>query len=244
MAKKLTEWIESDVQPLRDLPVSELSQLHFFRDPCRPACSDTAYFFAPADGVILYQETVDPGDPIVDVKGRPYSLREALRDPGYDERSLVIGIFMTFYDVHVNRIPFAGRLSYRLVDPIDTYNRPMLEIERCLVEDLKVSLEAADYLHVNQRMVNRVDAPDLGQSYYILQVADYDVDSITPFDLKQNQPHDQGHRFSQIRYGSQVDLIVPLSPRFEFLPTQSVGWHVEAGLDTLVAIKERAGATR
>jgi phosphatidylserine decarboxylase len=239
MAKSLNEWIETDVQALRDLPMSDLSQLHFFRDPCRPVCSDTAFFFAPADGIILYQKEADPAEPIVDIKGRPYSLQEALRDTSFERRSLVIGIFMTFYDVHVNRIPYPGRLSYRLVDPIDTYNRPMLEIERCLVEDLKVSLEEADYLHTNERMVNRVDAPDLGQSYYILQVADYDVDSITPFELKQNQPHDQGHRFSQIRYGSQVDLIVPLSPRFDFLTTQPIGWHVEAGLDPVIAIKEK-----
>jgi len=88
-------------------------------------------------------------------------------------------------------------------------------------------------------MVNRVDSIELGMPYYILQIADYDVDCVIPFELKQNQPFDQGERFSQIRYGSQVDLVIPLSPRFQFTPTQSEHMHVEGGVDTLVRISPR-----
>ena len=73
----------------------------------------------------------------------------------------------------------------------------------------------------------------------MLQIADYDVDSITPFCLKQNQPCHQGQRFSQIRFGSQVDLVIPLSGQWSFRPTQSVLAHVEAGVDTLVAVHEK-----
>ncbi len=236
MAKTLNEWLETDVDEVKDRPVSWLSQHHFFRDPSRPSYSDTSFFFSPADGIILYQRIVEPDDPILDIKGRPYSLRDAMRDDEYDRTSLVIGIFMTFYDVHVNRIPYPGRLSYRLVDPIDTYNHPMLELEQAMLERLRLPLEHAAYLHHNQRVVNRVDSPYLEDPYYILQIADYDVDSITPFELKQNQPAEQGQRFSQIRYGSQVDLVVPVSPSYDLTTTQQTGSHVEAGLDTLIAI--------
>jgi phosphatidylserine decarboxylase len=62
-----------------------------------------------------------------------------------------------------------------------------------------------------------------------------------PFELRQNQPVAQGSRFSQIRYGSQVDLIVPLSSRWDFAPIQSTHSHVEAGIDPLVEVKERDG---
>jgi len=239
MSKSLQEWVETDVQPYRGRPLTWLSQYHFFRDPSRPAYLDTSYFFSPADGIILYQKIVAPDEAIVDIKGKSYSLRDAMRDSSYDRTSLVIGIFMTFFDVHVNRIPFPGRLSYKLLDPIDTYNHPMLEVERGILDELRVSLSEARYLHCNQRVLNRVDSIQLGQAYYILQIADYDVDSITPFELKQNQPYNQGCRFSQVRYGSQVDLIVPLSPLYEFVPTQPIGCHVEAGVDTLIAIRER-----
>ena len=48
---------------------------------------------------------------------------------------------------------------------------------------------------------------------------------------------DQNERFSQIRYGSQVDLIIPLdgSTGFELLLEE--GNHVEAGVDPLLKIK-------
>jgi phosphatidylserine decarboxylase len=146
---------------------------------------------------------------------------------------------MTFYDVHVNRIPYPGRLSYKELDPIDTHNYPMLDVEKNLIDDIRINTNEFDYLHNNQRMLNRVFAPDLKQHYYILQVADYDVDSITPFSLKQNQPCAQNQRFSQIRYGSQVDLIVPVSHRFEFIPLIEAGLHVEAGIDTLIRVHDK-----
>jgi phosphatidylserine decarboxylase len=236
MAKKLAEWIRAEVDPLRDKSLSWLSQYHFFRDPARTAFVDPRLFFAPADGVLLYQRTVGPAEAIVDVKGSSYSVQDAIRDPGYDKTSLVIGIFMTFFDVHVNRVPYSGFLSYREFDPLDTENHPMLEVEQHLMDDLRVSHDEAGYLHHNQRVVNRIAVPGLRLSYYVLQVADYDVDSITPFTLKQNQPCHQGERFSQIRYGSQVDLILPLTPPYEFTPLQSPHDHVEAGVDPLVAI--------
>jgi phosphatidylserine decarboxylase len=239
MAKTLEEWIESDVRPFQERSISWLSQYHFFRDPVRSTFVDPRYFFAPADGVIIYQRTIGPDESLIDIKGRSYSLRDALQNPTYDKVSLVIGTFMTFFDVHVNRVPYSGRLLYRELEPIDTLNRPMLDMEKGILENLRISLDRAEYLHHNQRVVNRVDMPQLGQSYYMLQIADYDVDSITPFELKQNQPCLQGQRFSQIRYGSQVDLIIPLSDRFDFVPMQNTGIHVESGLDPLVRIRDR-----
>jgi phosphatidylserine decarboxylase len=237
MAESLAEWVADEVDPYRDKSIAWLSQYHFFRDPFRPTFSDTSYFFSPADGIIIYQSEVEPDEPIVDVKGRRYSVRDVLRDPGYDRPSLVIGIFMTFFDVHVNRVPFPGRLCYRLSDPIDTLNYPMLDIEQGLLDDLRISLGTASYLHNNQRMVNRIDSLQLPGSYYLVQIADYDVDSITPFELRQHQPVQQGQRFSTIRYGSQVELVIPLAEHYELVPLQAIGDHVDAGIDALVEIR-------
>lgn len=237
MVQTLEDWVNSDVRLYEKAPLPWLSQYHFFRDPTRPGYTDPGYFFSPADGVVLYQKTVKPDDEFIDIKGAGYALRDALRDPYYDKPSLVIGIFMTFFDVHVNRIPFSGTLSYRLAEPIDTFNHPMLDVEKDLCEALRIDLNKATYLHSNQRMINRVDAPTLGQEYYILQIADYDVDCITPFDVRQNQPQQQGSRFSQIRYGSQVELIIPLSERHDFVPMQPTSCHVQAGIDPLVRIQ-------
>ncbi|GHE27270.1 phosphatidylserine decarboxylase [Streptosporangium violaceochromogenes] len=239
MAVPLEDWVDSEVRGVYDKPLSWLSETYFFRDPARPCYSDPACFFSPADGVILYQEKAHPRDGLFDIKGKGYSLCDALGDPFYDRPSLVIGIFMTFFDVHVNRVPYSGRLSYRRREPLSTHNHPMLEMEERLLKDLRIDLWPAEYLRYNQRVVNHVHVPALGQDYYILQVADYDVDKITPFELRQSRPVRQGARFSQIRYGSQVDLIIPLSDRFAFEPIQPVGHHVEAAVDPLVRIRDR-----
>jgi phosphatidylserine decarboxylase len=237
MAKSLRDWVTSDVNPLRGRPLPWLSQYHFFRDPSRPAYNNTSYFFSPADGILLYQQTVSPEEAILDVKGKSYAARDILRDNSFDQDSLVIGIFMTFFDVHVNRIPYPGRLSYRFAECLDSFNHPMLSVEEELLEDLRVSLRDASYLHLNQRVINRIDSAQLPGSFYVVQIADYDVDSVTPFELRQHQPCSQGERFSQIRYGSQVELLIPLSERYELVPLQPVGFHVEAGVDPLVEVR-------
>jgi phosphatidylserine decarboxylase len=242
VAKTLHEWLETDVAPVREKPMRWLAETYFLRDPARPTYSDPRYFFPPADGVVLYAKTVPPAAPIVEIKGRPYSLREALQDPHFAQECLVVGIFMTFYDVHVNRMPYAGRLCYRELDPIDTCNHPMLDVEHALLAEIVPYTAGAGYLFNNQRLVNRVFSIELGQHYYVLQVADYDVDSIMPFRLKQNQAFAQNQRFSQIRYGSQVDLIIPCSPRWRFTPLLGTGMHVEAGMDPLVAISDAGNA--
>jgi phosphatidylserine decarboxylase len=244
VAKSLDEWITTDVAEVRDKPLGWLSQEFFFRDPSRPIFSDSEFFFSPADGIILYQNFVEPGDPIVEIKGESYSLRDAMQDPSYDAKSLVIGIFMSFYDVHVNRVPYAGRISYKELEPIDTYNYPMLAIEKGLVEELRIDTDSATYLHNNQRVLNRIYSTALRQHYYIVQIADYDVDCIVPFHIKQNQPFGQNQRFSQIRYGSQVDLIIPLSEAYRFVPIQQAAVHVEAGIDPLVRVEQRPRITK
>lgn len=242
MAKSLKEWVETDVARVKDESLKWLSEENFFRDPSRAAFSDTDYMFSPADGIIVYQQEVRPADCIVDIKGEAYSLRGAMQDDAFDEPCLVIGIFMTMYDVHINRLPYPGQLSYKLLEPIGSFNAPMLALEQALINDVTVECGAAGYLHSNQRMLNRVYSPLLGQHYYVLQIADYDVDCITPFNLGQNVPMSQNRRFSQIRFGSQVDLIVPLSERWQFETLQETSAHVEAGVDPLIKISPKARA--
>lgn len=236
MAKALREWIDTDVSKVRDKPMRWLSEEYFFRDPNRAVYSDSSYFFSPADGIILYADVVQADAPIVNIKGKSYSLQDAMRKKEYKKESLVIGIFMTFYDVHINRIPYSGRLTYEELDTINSYNLPMLDVEKSLIDTLTPNISEAEYLFSNQRILNTVFSIELGQEYYILQIADYDVDCITPFNLKQNRSFSQNQRFSQIRYGSQVDLIIPFSNNYEFISLLDVGMHIEAGVDPLVKI--------
>ena len=115
-------------------PLDWLSTHHFFRDPSRALYSDSDFFFAPADGIIVYQKQVKPDEQIIDIKGKTYSLRDVMRDEDYQQESIVVGIFMTMYDVHVNRVPYPGALYYKEVEPITSHNSPMLELENDLIE--------------------------------------------------------------------------------------------------------------
>ena len=95
MAQTLTEWLNGEVKQLQKMPVSELSNTFFFRDPIRPHHIDHEHFYSPADGTILYQKFIkDPKEPIVEIKGMNYTLQDVVGDEDYNKPSLVIGIFM------------------------------------------------------------------------------------------------------------------------------------------------------
>jgi phosphatidylserine decarboxylase len=234
--KPLKEWVDTEVRAAKRQPLRWLSERYFFRDPVRAVCADSGVFLSPADGVVLYARELEPNEPLLEIKGRNYTLRQALRDDDYAQRSLVIGIFMTAYDVHINRIPYSGTLTYRELPPLHTCNRPMLDVEQSLLRGHGFHPDHADYLFPNQRMLSRVRARGLGLDYHLLQIGDYDVSTIVTFDLAQNRLVFQGQRFSQIRFGSQVDLIIPLTETYRFEPRVETGQHVEAGLDALVQI--------
>ncbi len=249
MAKTLEEWVDTTVRPVSDRSPSWLAENYFFRDPARPRISDNGYFLSPADGIVLHQRIVDPSERVLDIKGEKYSVRDALRDDSYDRRSMVIGVFTTCYDVHVNRVPYSGRLSYWELPAVAGRDLPkldaeVLDVDESLLQQLKLAPEFAAHPHYNQRVVNRVHAPALAQPYYVIQIADHDAEAITPFGLSQNRPVGQGRRFSQTRYGSQVELVVPLSRCFDFDFAQRDGAHVESGIDPLVSVRDRRRSLR
>ena len=236
MAKTLREWVATDVAAVKGKPFDWLSQYYFFRDPIRPYYIDSTHLFSPADGIIMYQKVIEPDECILEIKGKNYTLREAMQDSAYNKKSLVIGIFMTFYDVHINRMPSFGYLTYKHLDRIQSYNYPMLEIEDDLVDQLMMSPNKAEYLFYNQRVLNTIFAPAIKQNYHLIQFADYGVNMIVPFSSRQRQHFFQNRSFSQIRSGSQVEFIIPISELYEFELLQTVGMHVEAGVDPLIKI--------
>ncbi len=67
--------------------------LGFFRDPVRVVPSNPAIVVSPADGKVADIEEVDEGEYL-------------------EGRALRIGIFLSVFDVHVNRAPVAGTVEY------------------------------------------------------------------------------------------------------------------------------------
>ena len=110
----------------------------------------------------------------------------------------------------------------------------MLEVEKDILNKI-INPHNMEYLKHNERMFNQIYVPSLDYTYYLIQIADEDVNVIAPF-KKQQDLCVQNERFSLIRWGSQVDLVLPLDPRFDFETLLENAMHVNAGLDKLVKI--------
>jgi phosphatidylserine decarboxylase len=231
---ELKEWIQKEHAVRSTMSKEQLDHMYFYRDPPRPIMSNPDIFFSPADGVLLNQAHVtDPSKPILQVKGRYYSLQDIFEDRQYTLPSLVLEIFMTSWDVHINRISMAGNLSYKELPAISSVNYPMMKTEKNILKGIIGDPEQIQYMKSNQRVLNTVKT--VNQTYYILQVADRDASVISPFSIRQGKWFSQGERFSQVRWGSQVDLIIPIGAwKYEFLQKEET--HVEAGIDGLVKL--------
>lgn len=238
MSQSLEDYLVS-IESFKKLPVDVISSLFFFRDPARPQFIDEDFIWAPADGIILSQNFTKPDEEITEIKGTHFTVQKLLEMPEFDKESLVISIFMLFYDVHVNRIPISGSVFYRHLEPLQTQNLPMLFEEKNLLEGHAVYEDVGGYVTKNSRCVNTIKCSRFNYTYYIVQIADSDVNVICPFSQKQGAYYAQNSRFSIVRYGSQVTLILPKTDLFDFDIMEKSLYHVRAGIDCLVYLRPR-----
>lgn len=235
----LKDWVKSpDVQRIKKENAGNRFGIEFFRDPLRPVFLRPEMFLAPADGVIIYAHPkVAPDEPIVVVKGRKFMPKDLLDDKELSCNCLCIGIYMTEYDVHVNRCPTAGYLTEVHRTPyLFTHNFSMMLEQDDLMHGKGSHPDDMGYLFPNERCITRMYSPKIKTSYYMVQIAERDVDEIANWGYEHQQ---QGERFGIVRFGSQVDLVIPLKVnenRFEILA--KINHHVVAGIDALVKVKD------
>lgn len=241
MAEPLDDWIKSHVSKFKGIEVQKIYNELFFREENRPIFYDPDAFYSGADGVIIYQKKVKKNQKILDVKGKKYTVCDILMDETLEDKNYyVVGVFMTLYDVHINRMPTDGLLSYELLDSIETYNMPMIFMEKGLFNnDLNYKTQDHNYLFNNERMCNEVLYMKKGIRYYAVQIADSDVNTITHYTSDNPDNFSQGERFSFIRWGSQFDIIIPEHPKYDFQFVQKEMMHVKAGIDKLIKIVEK-----
>jgi phosphatidylserine decarboxylase len=194
-------------------------------------------FYAPADGVVLYAyPEVKPDEAIVEIKGKKFTPRDALDDQEYNYKSLVVGIFMTEYDVHVNRVPTSGYLSEVHRTPYLFTLNVSMKLEQDDITDHGGSKpDDMGYLFPNERCISAIYAPQIKSRYYVIQIAERDVDEILNWDYEH---YVQGERYGMVRFGSQVDVIVPLDDDHEYELLVEKNWHVEAGVDRIIRVKK------
>jgi phosphatidylserine decarboxylase len=171
-----------------------LFSLWFFRNPDRTPPPGAGVVVSPADGRIVYAGESPPGR---------YSVEAGKR----------VSVFMSPFDVHVNRAPVTGRVaSVR-------YHKGAFHV---------ASVDKASLMN-EQNGVAIVTPGDRTVTY--VQIAGMLARRIV-CDLKEGDAVRQGQRVGMIRFGSRVDLYLPAEVRLSVVP----GDRVRAGESVLGVI--------
>lgn len=166
----------------------------FYRDPERSAPEAAGdVIVSPADGEVIYVRRCEDGRlPASTKKGRDYELVELTKTPLRDDDAYVVGIAMSFLDVHVNRAPIAGTVRLRRHFPgrFGSLGRPEMVYE-------------------NERATTVIERDDLEVA--VVQIASRLVRQIASY-VKVGDRVALGQRIGVIRLGSQVDVVLPVRP--------------------------------
>jgi len=166
--------------------------LYFFRDPERITPADPELAFAPADGKVV-------------------SIRSGVESEYFQCRMVTITIFLSVFDVHVNRSPVTGRV-------IHSEGRKGKSLD---ARDPKSSRENSSRLWVIEADRNlRVGVRQITGAIARRIVAWSKVGDEIP----------QGWKFGMIRFGSRTELIVPEGCKI----LVRVGTSVRGGLSPMV----------
>jgi phosphatidylserine decarboxylase len=150
----------------------------FFRDPVRTTPRSDKLIIAPADGLITMITLVPP----------PPELRgpEGLNDPEYTR----VSIFMSVFDVHINRAPISGRVTRMAYVPGKFINA-----------DLDKASEDNERQHL---LVESAEGLKIG----FTQIAGLVARRILSF-VREGDLVEAGQRVGLIRFGSRVDVYLP-----------------------------------
>ena len=176
----------------------------FFRDPERVVPQDENAIVAPADGLVSLISEVEPPE-------------ELKVDDGSGHRGLPDGpvtrvsIFMSVFDVHINRAPIGGTVRRLIYIPGKFMNA-----------DLDKASEENERQHI---LIERQDGLAIG----FTQIAGLVARRIVPF-VKPGDLLAVGQRVGLIRFGSRVDVYLPAGTAAKVL----LGQRVIAG-ETLLA---------
>jgi phosphatidylserine decarboxylase len=155
------------------LAAAGLSVLWFFRDPARSAPPGPGLVVAPADGRVV-----------------------AIEEVGHDEflggPAVLVGVFLSVFDVHVNRAPAAGRVvGVR-------YRRG-----KCLNALRSASARENEQLAIR---LQETTAPH--RRYVVRQITGAIARRIVCW-VKPGDELARGERFGMIKLGSRTELVLP-----------------------------------
>jgi phosphatidylserine decarboxylase len=187
----------------------------FFRDPRRTPPTEEG-IVSPADGTVVYVRKVEPGEDVVVIKeGVRATVKDILRQD-VDRTKLVIGIFMSPFDVHYNRAPLTATINFiRRYSPASD-NAHMGAMHWRTVLHLPPYYAGSLHIVQNERTVTHFVGQYKGEplSCYVVQIGARTVNGIDSY-YREGERVELGTTFGMIRIGSQVDLIVAWRPGLE-----------------------------
>lgn len=179
--------------PLTPVPLTVAAiLLWFFRDPHRVPQGDASAAIAPADGLVVEVAEVD--------------------DPWVGPGATQISIYLSLFDVHVNRIPLDGRVAEirRSEGGYHHAGKPEAKLNAAVWTGFELG-------------------PGLEQRYSVRQITGMVARRIV-CDIEPGEPVHRGTRFGMIKFGSRTEIVLPSS----YVPSVSVGQRVKGG-ETVVA---------
>jgi phosphatidylserine decarboxylase len=166
---------------------------YFFRDPVR-FIPEEEVVVSPADGIVT---SISESDSPIDKENYGKLIR--------------VSIFLSIFNVHVNRIPTNG-----LVKKISYVHGKFIN----------ATLDKSS-IH-NERNIILIENKN-NETFFVTQIAGLIARRIV-CEIKENQNVYKGNRFGIIKFGSRVDLYMPLN----FKPLVSVGQTVIGG-ETIIS---------
>jgi phosphatidylserine decarboxylase len=180
----------------------------FFRNP-RRNIPEGDNILSPADGTVVYVKRLPPSRPVVCIKNeRRIYIRDIARED-FQDTMLLVGVFMSPFDVHYNRAPISGEIGFIRHYPAKPKNYHMGSMHwRSLLKRLPIYRKSM-HISCNERTVTRIVGTHRGKplSCYVVQIAGGSVKGIESF-LSEGVPVKKGQIFGMIRVGSQVDIVL------------------------------------
>ncbi len=166
--------------------------LQFFRNPKRTLPSDPKGIVSPADGKVVVKEQV-------------------FEDEFLHEKSIQVSIFMSPWDVHLNKVPISGKLSYYRYHP-GKYWAAYQPKSSELNERNSIGIENT---HLGKFLFRQIAGVVARRIKFYHQKGDY---------------LEKGDELGFIKFGSRMDLFIPL----DFSIKVELGDQVYGG-ETLIA---------
>ena len=169
-----------------------ITVLQFFRNPKRHTQKSEDYIIAPADGkVVVIEETTE--------------------NEYFKDKRIQVSIFMSPINVHVNRYPISGQVTYAKYHPgeylVAWHPKASTDNERTSIVVKQKENQEVLFRQVAGALARRI-------VYY----------------CKEGDKAEQGSEFGFIKFGSRVDLYFPLGTQINVQLNQKV-----RGGETIVA---------